>query len=392
MCRPLPQAIHPWSAGLLHRALTILGIILLTLGGTPHPTAHAQLRSAAPTPASSWFPVPVVDSQNWQHLPVPSAQVRQVRGGTVQVVELRGWLRQIEDCNGKDPDWHCKLELDPSWADSQGISLDQIIKVGTINVMSDARIMNDPNIIVGRPLIHVELHVIRPTDRSHPRAPSDWRYLPNVGESCRDAIWPFDLRNPLPWQRPLREGDYVRMVGSLITDAPHEDQYAIQKKRYAAIPHLSGVVPGKRTRRHGKNCSASVPNGASASELDPSDSSPLESRGLRGGCSLEPVPGCFFGEGRRCPGGAWRPVGLGAGGQGSPGHGSKLHLARLFHWGRGGLDRGILSDIGPRAECRPAVPGDRHRQNLGRRRAAPKAARRHSSESAGDGLAGRHHV
>ena len=45
-------------------------------------------------------------------------------GKQVCIIELRGWLREIDASgNGKDPDWHYVLEVDLSSLDALGIAL-----------------------------------------------------------------------------------------------------------------------------------------------------------------------------------------------------------------------------------------------------------------------------
>jgi hypothetical protein len=59
-----------------------------------------------------------------------------------------------------------------------------------------------------------------------------------------DILWPYDPRNPVPGQPALTPGQYVRIVGSLVTDDPHvrineeEADYASENRA------IHGIVGG----------------------------------------------------------------------------------------------------------------------------------------------------
>jgi hypothetical protein len=163
-------------------------------------------------PGRSW------EETNYEALNVPGATYRPIDGYATYVVELRGWLRSVGDsCEGGDHDWHYGLELDPSWLDHLGCSLNQIFTVGSVISMGNPRPQNDyPLVVAAVPRINVEL---TPWRIGRASGPPGWIHQE---PSCPEVVWPYPPRNPLPWQEPLAEGQYVRMVGSLITDVPHD--------------------------------------------------------------------------------------------------------------------------------------------------------------------------
>ena len=181
--------------------------------------------SISETPPSSVF---LPDGKKWHPLPVAGSQIQIINGHEVRTVELRGWLRDIaSECNPADPDWHYILEIDPAWTDSLGIDLNQLIKIGNIVNVNSAN--NSPahrNVSVSAPVIFVELNGWNPNayyrdalTKSTEEVPSDWQFR----NDCSDVIWPYDPRNPLAKQPKLAVGQYVRMVGSIVTDDPHSE-------------------------------------------------------------------------------------------------------------------------------------------------------------------------
>jgi len=176
-----------------------------------------------------WYPLKVASSARpdcpWQSSP----RLWDIYGSP-QSVELRGWLRGVaESCHSDDvePDWHYVLELDSAWAVSQGIDLNRLFPVGSILIGIDAG-SSSPFGVAAVPLIAVELtgwsrsYPFSATRASEP--PTGWRFT--GAEGCPETLWPFNPRNTLAGDPPL-VGDgsqYVRMVGSLVTDSPHISQ------------------------------------------------------------------------------------------------------------------------------------------------------------------------
>jgi hypothetical protein len=185
-------------------------------------------------------------------------------GLQVEVMELRGWLHGVSNpsCNITDPDVSFGLEVDPSWTDCREISLNRLFRPGSAMGPPDGDTMalggtpfglcllkQDPHLIVPdgtrlckTPSVHVEVMAIfadsgfRGGDRREGRIPSDapglctapWASYPEPCPAPPTVCWPYDpLRS---WSEPaagcvahadsprLADGDYVRIVGSLVTD------------------------------------------------------------------------------------------------------------------------------------------------------------------------------
>lgn len=157
-----------------------------------------------------------------------------------RLIELRGWLRRVDAACASDQDARYDLELDPRWTDSIGLTdLNSIIRVG--NVLLSAKPGDrgtDPppasfRAVIARPIIHMELHPWRPAEHPEPPPPG-WRRIegfcpPPGGSGESDGLWPYDPRQPLAFRPPLRAGQYVRVVGALITDDPHLDSGLVNK-------------------------------------------------------------------------------------------------------------------------------------------------------------------
>jgi len=122
----------------------------------------------------------------------------------------------------RDPDWHYDLEPDPDWLDHLGLKLTDLVTAG--NILNFTPVPKTwRNIVVTEPRVHVELNGWRPSDYGGVASPApDWDFQ-NVDDStnCPGVSWAFNPANPLPTQGALAEGQYVRIVGSLITDEPH---------------------------------------------------------------------------------------------------------------------------------------------------------------------------
>ena len=211
-----------------------------------------KLESASLTPPSLVFPP---DNQGGKFfLDVPGSIKLQTQYKEIRIVEIRGWLRLIEKgCNGTDPDWHYSLDIDPEWADSKGIDLNQILKVGNIikcDLLSAKTIKRIPSAyaILALPSIHVELNGWRPKTTNLPEGwfytsrpkPSDWNKSISE-EVCKNygTIWPYDPLNPnvgdsrldsfLPPIIPDK-APYVSISGSILMDNPHIESGWIENK------------------------------------------------------------------------------------------------------------------------------------------------------------------
>jgi hypothetical protein len=142
----------------------------------------------------------------------------------ISLVELRGWLRGSGDSCANDGTWEADFEVDSEWTDTQGIDLNQVLKVGNLvdglgNLDTPA---DSPQKSVGTPQIKVELKGWRQHDPDHAdlrTPPERWTHLDAAFTAqCPDTYWPFHPLHPMG--QPL-ENHYVRMVGSLVTDVPH---------------------------------------------------------------------------------------------------------------------------------------------------------------------------
>jgi hypothetical protein len=221
--------------------------------------------SASPTPPSSVFPIPIRDTTNFRPLEAPGTRLKVIDGYRNYVIELRGWLRApTTSCNdaqseleGTGPDWSYNLELDPAWTDSIGATLNQILHVGDIT--------EDPAEVLGErppefrqvvPAVKIELASWRVGGRVHRGAakPTDWVFQNACRADEGDTFWPYDPDNPLPWQLPLLDtqyGRYVRVVGSLITDAAHgsswTEAWGDEDARHTEIhsPDIIEILPDR---------------------------------------------------------------------------------------------------------------------------------------------------
>jgi hypothetical protein len=156
-----------------------------------------------------------------------------VNGKAVAIIELRGWLRVVDGgCNDVDPDWHYDLELDPAWLDALGLAAEALLLPGDVileegvsaGVQSEVVARSSTRARYSEPIVHIELDgwPRKDADRGTPAKPSTWTFT----NDCSGATWPYDPRQP--GGTALAPGQYVRVVGSLVTDTPHmmSDQIA----------------------------------------------------------------------------------------------------------------------------------------------------------------------
>jgi hypothetical protein len=189
-----------------------LGVVLLVCLTAQSVTHRSELR----TPPSSVF---VPNGEKLYPLAVPGTREVHAHGQTIRIVEMRGWLRAVDPtCYAKDPAWYYLLEPDPSWMDTVGMSLGDMTKVGNITGLIDQPEEQSVYRIVGRPLVRIELGGWDPS-KHNGSPPSGWNYHGAAG--CPDVSFSFDPLRPIPSGPPLTPGRYVRVVGSLVSDAPH---------------------------------------------------------------------------------------------------------------------------------------------------------------------------
>jgi hypothetical protein len=115
------------------------------------------------------------------------------------------------------------LEVDTPWAVSQGIDISRLFRVGDIYWNAyKASNTGAREKAVSTPTIELELWGWRPSD--HPQAPPPgWGFTNADSANCPGVYWPYNPLNPKPGLTPT-DGKYVRVVGSLVTDEPHEHQ------------------------------------------------------------------------------------------------------------------------------------------------------------------------
>lgn len=159
-------------------------------------------------------------------LAMPGSQEVTVPGGRVRIAELRGWLRSVPaTCDPKDGTWYYLLEVDPGWADSVGLSLADILTVGNITGLVNYPESEPPGMVVGPPLVRIEIvgWNVRRLDRRV--APPGWSFA-RQGE-CAGYRYAFDPLPLAPSGPELRVGSYVRVVGSIVSDSPHATKAAV---------------------------------------------------------------------------------------------------------------------------------------------------------------------
>jgi hypothetical protein len=281
---------------------------VVVLGATPlgyrdHATTGGKVSSSVERPSYVYPP----DGKKWLPLRIPGSHAAKgVNGASAQIVELRGWLTFVGDrcysenpasvsaakLNPREPDWHYNLELDPAWLDHLGVhDPNTIVRPG--NVINSAARLAEPGDALGhetgplatasswglvaRPIVHVEVASWDPSRHKGETAPTGWRVL-TLPDCPAGVRWPYDPRNPIRGQAALVAGQYVRMVGSLVTDDPHvriteeEADYASSNRAVHGI--LGGDDPTTLAVRlfwEQERSENSPRNGSRWSELHPPD-------------------------------------------------------------------------------------------------------------------------
>lgn len=163
-----------------------------------------------------------------------------------RIIEVHGWLVQevgsTPNCSEDPGDASFNLELDPRFLDEKGIDLGGLIRPGDI---IGANLTGDSYVAVAPPKIHVEIkswHEGQRCDKCNcgPKENPGWTVRPfgfltchaypaspnNCGSSgLREQWWPWDPRHPSnDPHRPLKAGDYLCVIGALVTDDPHWDE------------------------------------------------------------------------------------------------------------------------------------------------------------------------
>ncbi len=206
-------------------------------------------KSLSPTPSSIVFP-PVNSNGEQKPLTDLTKATKIIsQGQEVQLLELRGWLRDVSSsCNVAETpgaDWHYYLELDLEWANQAGFTnedIHKLIRVGTIkeaeSVSGASSFINaictpsdDFFNLISLPLIKIEFNSYGWKGWLINGKPNDWTA---TSSSCSSLIWPYhpllngqitassfaeqiDTNNHFE----NRRGQYVKMFGSIVTDHPH---------------------------------------------------------------------------------------------------------------------------------------------------------------------------
>lgn len=213
-------------------------------------------KSHNPTPPSLVYPP---DGSRWhRRKKLPGTQtIVAPNGQEVCIGELRGWLCHLyTNCEQADPDWHYFIVLDFNWLDALGIEPERYLLPGDVlgnqgfsTAAAKGEVVQRSSVRAqySEAILHLEIDAWPRSDpfRGSPPQPSDWTFT----NDCRNggAVWPYDPRNPKPGDPPLSHGQYVSVVGSLVTDDPHmmEAQFivnSILRIGYAATLALPGMT------------------------------------------------------------------------------------------------------------------------------------------------------
>jgi len=186
---------------------------------------------------------------------------------------------------GDDPaDWHFDIELDPSWTDESAIDLQSLMRVGTILMQnrsgdyfaawSRLRIhcemmswhpgaKDDSGAVVATPDWTVTADQVREVDPSGPpRDGTLWAWIPTQDSATGRDLIPAEEADP-------QEGDYVSVVGALISDDPHWDKDFPQQ--YTAASKAWGDHPFTYVWRYAEPTKEDPANPSRWTEIHPPD-------------------------------------------------------------------------------------------------------------------------
>jgi hypothetical protein len=147
-----------------------------------------------------------------------------------RIVEVHGWLRAVSgEANANEPvnpDWNLQIEPDPAWLDEIGVNWTTFFKVGDILMMGLDPLTDDADqhARVATPTLHLEVNGWQQDKHPGIAPPANWTIGEGQGGQLAGVIWPYlptvSGGRPGP-DNDLKVGQYVRAVGSLITDIPH---------------------------------------------------------------------------------------------------------------------------------------------------------------------------
>jgi hypothetical protein len=230
---------------------------------------ETRIVSLSPTPGSLVFPPPnnANPPDYGRHFVISGVRgsIRIVsQGHELSIAELRGWLRPvppgylINTESGWD-DFHYTLELDSSWAVSQGIDLNQVLKVGNILEYPVDAAGPDDYRQISNPLIGLEINGWKPGNDLNVARPDDWHFPQDGSVAGQDFLtafglpetrWPFDPRFQ---QVSDNSWPYARIVGSLIADKEHGGPGGVtvaERAWRAGMPNEAGEAPTRAVEIH----------------------------------------------------------------------------------------------------------------------------------------------
>jgi hypothetical protein len=163
------------------------------------------------------------------------------------IIELRGWITGLKDFEAgvhqdnyhgtQIYDWGYDVELDPVWIDQIGSDLNQLMRVGSILRAMDPTFSSDHFTSVSRPIIHVE-----PMSSPRNDQPEGWVHVePDSYFWLWNPRYASDRADHI-----LNVGDYIRMVGNLVSDDPHwgsGDSYGLVSKSWGDDITIFGLNP-----------------------------------------------------------------------------------------------------------------------------------------------------
>jgi len=257
-------------------ALFLMGFnwsnVVVVPDGTLNAYPRFNIPSLSLTPGSLIFPP---EGKAHPLALVPGSVKAMSRGKEIQLVELYGWLRAMDEKCNDEPDFDYGLELDTDWALAQGIDLHSILRVGNVVVVGSVLPGFGARHVVSLPLIHIELNAWEWNNITAGRTkPPDWTF---VGNCDRAATWPFDQFQPIPGQslQPVaKDRPYVRVAGSLITDSPHDVQHrpnVIFSRWFAITESYTAEWEGSVPDWHPGTASDSPDHYARWTEIHPPD-------------------------------------------------------------------------------------------------------------------------
>jgi hypothetical protein len=251
-----------------------------SLSGYP----EARIASLSPTPGSLVFPPPNDPNPPYygRHFVIPDVKgsIRVVsRGRELSIAELRGWLHPVPpgyeiNVEGGWDDFHYTLELDSAWATSQGINLNQVLKVGNILEYPVDAAGPDAYRQISNPHIGIEINGWKPTNDLGVARPEDWRFPQDGSPAGQDFLnthglpetrWPFDPRFPVGDNvRP-----YARVSGCLVADKEHGggSLTAALRAWRAGMPNEAGEAPTRATEIHPPDLIQILPDHARSETL-----------------------------------------------------------------------------------------------------------------------------